>query len=597
VKLLIPFVDKLREADTRLIRMAEFLGIDCQPLPLAKPAGQISACFEQPASEIPCCLVVNPGVCQEWLQDDRRVPELAAFIASQFQHVLVHAVRANQFDGDLICSLSDGGLRGIQKISESAGWYAISQDARAICDAFAGLTFGPANPGNDHIFEKDSSASKIQTLVSIGSGIFMAAIKREKAEVLFVGSADVADLDAETGDAPVAEYFSRLLPQAMALRHIFGEQSWRPSEQHASVVVDDPLLRPNYGFLNFEKLLTLTKAHNFQTTLAFIPHNYRRSSPRVTRMFRENPDRLSLCFHGNDHTGAEFAASDVAMLDTMLHIADQRMSAHRKLTGLECDRVMVFPQGNFSIEAMAVLKAHNFDAAVNTTPHPRQQPVNLTWRERMQPAVLRYAGFPLFLRNNSARTQSPDIAFNLFFGRPALIVEHHDVFQNPDTLIEAVARINTIAPEIKWSSLGSAVSNSILRRRDAEGIVYIRAFSRTARVTNSSNSAQSCRIEWPQPAGQRAAQQVLCDGAACHDFEQNDSGIRLAFDLDPGCTKTFSVVYPEAPAGSSRLGLRWKARAFVRRRLSEVRDNYISKNPPVLALAQSLQRLLGNTNY
>ncbi len=225
----------------------------------------------------------------------------------------------------------------------------------------------------------------------------------------------------------------------MALRHMFGEECWRPCEQHASVIIDDPLLRPTYGFLNFERLLELMKRDSFQTTVAFIPYNFRRNSRRITRMFRENAAYFGLCFHGNDHTGAEFASTDPVLLNTMLKIAEQRMDHHSKETGLDCDRVMVFPQGNFSVEAMAVLRSRNFDCAVNTVSHPRQQPVRLTLGEIAQPAVLRYGGFPLFLRRNSVDTQSSDIAFNLFFGRPTFIVEHHDAFRHPECLVDAVA--------------------------------------------------------------------------------------------------------------------------------------------------------------
>jgi len=41
-------------------------------------------------------------------------------------------------------------------------------------------------------------------------------------------------------------------------------------------------------------------------------------------MFRENPHRLSICFHGNDHTEAEFASNDPALLNGMLDIAEGR---------------------------------------------------------------------------------------------------------------------------------------------------------------------------------------------------------------------------------------------------------------------------------
>ena len=162
-----------------------------------------------------------------------------------------------------------------------------------------------------------------------------------------------------------------------------------------------------------------------------------------------------MCFHGNDHTGGEFAATDSVLIDSMLQIAEERMQVHTQSSGINCDRVMVFPQGSFSIEAMDALKSHNFIAALNTVQHPRRQEVRLTLREVAQPAVLAYSGFPLFLRKNSLKTQAADIAFKLFFGIPILIVEHHDVFKDPQSLIDAVNRINAAAPGIHWSGGGS----------------------------------------------------------------------------------------------------------------------------------------------
>jgi hypothetical protein len=374
----------------------------------------------------------------------------------------------------------------------------------------------------------------------------------------------------------------------MALRYIFGEESWRPSEQHASIVVDDPLLRRNYGFLNFEFLLGLMKQHNFHTTIAFIPHNFQRSSPKIARMFRENIDRFAICFHGNDHTGAEFASTNTILLNTMLKLAEYRMGVHQKTTGVNCDRVMVFPQGNFSVEAMNVLKARNFESAVNTVPHPTHQPVRLTLGEIAQPAVLRYGGFPLFLRNDSVHTQSPDIAFNLFFGRPVLIVEHHDVFQRPQSLIEVASRINAAASEIQWSSLGSAVAGSTMRRRGPDAL-NIRAYSRSVRVSNDSSSTRRFLIEWRQPGLGLLVQQVLKDGTSWSDFESDEAGTRVGADLDPHSSHMFSVVFRNPYTALRSLGFRRNTRAYVRRRLSEVRDNYLSKKPSVLAAAKALQ--------
>src|SRR5208282_1659677 len=287
-----------------------------------------------------------------------------------------------------------------------------------------------------------------------------------------------------------------LMPHAMALRHIFGEECWRPSQTYASVIIDDPLLKRRYGYLNFESLRCLMRQHHFQTTVAFIPHNFRRSSAQVTRMFRENQACFALCFHGNDHTGAEFASTDKVLLNTLLNIAEDRMSVHHDMTGLACDKVMVFPQGHFSVEAMQVLKSRNFYAAVNTVPYPKGHPVHLTIRELAQPAVLRYGGFPLFLRKPSRQMQNHDIAFDVFFGSPVLIVEHHEMFQSPGALAEAVSRINAVAPDVCWTNLANVVGNSILKRRAADGTVHVRAYSGTMRISNESNRVERYSIEW-----------------------------------------------------------------------------------------------------
>jgi len=150
------------------------------------------------------------------------------------------------------------------------------------------------------------------------------------------------------------------------------------------IIIDDPLLRPTYGFLNFERLLRLVEEFNLFVTIAFIPYNYRRNSRRIVRMFRENRERLAICFHGNDHTTEELASSDISRLNTMLDIAESRMSIHHKSSGVDCHRVMVFPQGNFSVEAMQVLNSRNFDGAVNTTPNPMHEAVRLTLGEWLE---------------------------------------------------------------------------------------------------------------------------------------------------------------------------------------------------------------------
>ena len=589
MKLVVPHTGEMQAVDVRLIHLAEFLGVRCEPLRLTTGVQKRAENIGRAALDQTSCLVINPKVLREWVAGDVHPAELISSFVLGFPHVLVHALTLDTFTETLVAAVSGGKLQSVQPITDAGQLYEISSNSKDICGPFSGLSFGPINPANDRVFAVSTDDPTVRKLICIDGRPNMAVVKRGKTEILFIASDDTADVNAEVGREPMCDYFSRLIPHAMALRHIFGEECWQPSKAHASIIIDDPLLRQNYGYLNFESLLRLMQENNFHTTISFIPHNYRRNSARVVRMFRENARRLSICFHGNDHTEAELASTDTARLNRVLGIAEERMTVHEQVSGLHCDRVMVFPQDNYSVEAMQVLKSRNFHAA-SSSPNPVGKPVPLRIADFSQPAVLQYAGLPLFIRNFMRDTQSQDIAFNLFFGRPILIGEHHDIFRHPRTLLEVVQKINSIAPAISWSSLEKIADNSTLKRRRPDGTVEIRPYSRNVLISNDSGSMERFSIEWGHSGQCSPVEQVFRDGVPFSDIELDDTGMRVLAELPPGASQVFSIVYRNDHAAFRNPGFMWDAKAFLRRRLSEVRDNYFSKNEHILTAAKTLQR-------
>jgi hypothetical protein len=194
------------------------------------------------------------------------------------------------------------------------------------------------------------------------------------------------------------------------------------------------------------------------------------------------------------------------------------------------------------------------------------------------------------MRKPIRETQSQDIAFDLFFGRPVLIGEHHDLLRNPELLVEIAAKVNSIAPEIRWTNLATVVRNSILTRRTPDGTHHVRAYSGTVRISNDSGSNKRYSIEWGDSWNKAAIEQVLVDGAPGRRFEIDDAEIRLSVDLAPGSSQALSLAYRNVDTTVRSLSVRWNVQAFLRRRLSEVRDNYLSKNQRLLAIAKALQR-------
>jgi hypothetical protein len=568
--------------------LAEFLGIACVTVPAAT-AGEdgIWALESEVAGDDGYCLVLNLEVIHKCLRGKYPSPEFISSLGSKFRRMLVHCVGSDPFHNALLTTLTSGHFQAARKARFGA--LDIASDSRDICGAFSGLSVSVPNFANEWVFS-GGDGTGCRKLITIGKDALFAIYGAGNAEVLLLGSADVIDLDAEVDDGWLAETFTRFIPYAMALKHIFGELCWRPVQSYASVVIDDPLLRPNYGFLNFERLLRLMEEHDFKTTIAFIPYNFRRNSPRIVRLFHRNAHRLSLCFHGNDHTGAEFAASDPALLNTMLGTAQRRMAVHGRMTGLSCDRVMVFPQGRFSVDAMAALRSHNFDAAVNTVAGPYGRNERLTLRELAGPAVLRYSGFPLFLRKYSRDTQDADIAFRLFFGIPIIIVEHHNIFAEPQPFIDAVRKIHRAAPGIRWSSVGDAVRGSILQRRVSSDLVQLKAYARSIRVENLASVPQKFRIEWACPGAKSSLASVCRNDQNHAEFVADESALLIDAEIDAHSSECFSIRDVPSGVSGARFGFRYAARTFVRRRLSEMRDNYISKSPALMAAAKSLQR-------
>ncbi len=588
--LVVPFVGELRGEDARLMRLAEFLGVTCKTLALPPEVRHHGECLEDTVPDSNSCLVVNPRVMGYSSCGDKLTENLSARIRSCFKHVIVHGLRPTKLDASVVSALSLGRIESVQRMDEGRQ-YEIARTSTDICGAFAGLTFGPTIPDNDYVFSGNSHHSNVRELILIAGHPFLASIQLGSCHLVFLASQDVADIDAETANASLPSYFSRLLPHSMVLRHVFAQECWRPSGQYAAIIIDDPLLRHTYGFLNFESLHRLMKRHRFHTTIAFIPHNYRRNALGTTRLFHDNPDKFGLCYHGNDHTGAELASVNTAHLNTMLCKAEQRMKMHHEITGLECDRVMVFPQGQFSVEAMRVLKSRNFLAAVNTVPHPMGDTARLTIRDLAQPAVLRYGGFPLFLRKPIRETETHDIAFNVFFGKPVFIVEHHNVFQHPDSLAEVVDKINWVAPEIRWCRLATAVDRSTLVRWSLDGVRHVQAYATAVQVDNDMAIPNRFSIEWKQTQGPQV-EHVLQGGAPLPADETEHSLIRVSADMPPNSSQKFAVIYQSQQAPRGGLGLRWTTKAFVRRRLSEIRDNHLAKSPRVLAVANAFCRQL-----
>ena len=222
----------------------------------------------------------------------------------------------------------------------------------------------------------------------------------------------------------------------------------------ACLILDDPLLRPHYGFLDYARLHGEMQLHGFFTEIAFIPWNYRRSNPDTARLLSANGDYFALCIHGCNHMGNEFGGTAYNELFALSTTALWRMEQHAKLTGLPFDSVMVFPQGRFSAEAMNALRDSGYLAAFNSTLEATDRR-SVPAVEYRHAATMLYGDFPLFLRRYP--TDRSGFQEDVACGRPILVVAHQDAFRDGyKSMTDFVDWANGLG-NVKWTSLSTIV--------------------------------------------------------------------------------------------------------------------------------------------
>jgi hypothetical protein len=385
-----------------------------------------------------------------------------------------------------------------------------------------------------------------------------------------------------------------LLPAIIYLKACFGPRCWHNPNPRARLIIDDPLLHPQYGFLRYDALLQSMQRVPYGISLAFIPWNYRRSQQRVVDLFLANKDLLSLCVHGCDHTNHEFDSDDEEHLTQIAGLALERMRMHHERTGLLHEQVMVFPQGHFSSHALRALRTSGFVAAVNSSCYPSREEADLTLGDLLRPAVCRFHGFPIFLRRNPDRII--DIAVDLFLGKGGFIVEHHEFVRDGYGKWEQfAAAMNGLDDRLTWPSLDETITESCLQRVSGENRMDLHFFTRAFQWRNRTANALNVHLSKSEP------EPLIIKGVYVNGQEQayvvKDGWLHCDYLVKPEATISVMVLYEDSaevlPCNPSFAHV---IRVGMRRALSEFRDNHLSRHPQLLDHAKTIARHLRLTS-
>ncbi len=454
--------------------------------------------------------------------------------------------------------------------------WCIADDPTGICGAMRGLRIRPApgTPKGYHLFD----ANGISAARLIAAGNTAAFLKLIWQTVpIFISSTRLVDIDGEliTRNFDVRDHLFSAVPVVSYIKWAFVRTSWNAPEANACLVIDDPLLKARYGFIRFPELLALMKEHRFSTSIAFIPWNWQRSDPDVVQLFKDNPDNYSLCIHGCDHTAGEFGTSNQQQLRSIASEAARRMTLHEQRTGLTHDRVMVFPQGIFSEQAILELKHANFSAVVNTEVHSnllrgRKLRISDVW----DVAVMSYGDLPIYTRRYPAQGIE-NLAFDLLLGKPCLVVIHHDFCSNGYArLVEFIGQLNALKVSLAWRCLGDVVRRGYRQKELLSDCVEIEMYGSELLIENRSGRAISYFVR----RREREPDSIESVYMGSHRVPWNSAGDRIEFkvDLAPGESALLRLLFKGGEeVAHGRQNLAHSAQIVLRRYLSEARDNYL----------------------
>jgi hypothetical protein len=580
---------EMQTADRNFTKLAEFLGIECRVFYLGNIPSQFDALVRIIHGKNNCvalsCRTLN-NILKNYGND-----YFINRLNEKISYMLIYDMKPGVLPDAVLQDLSNGIIRSISNFENNSYQYNISSDHNDICYEFSGFSFGPINNEIDFKLDVNEDSQSLHNIISINGHPLLAAMKKKSSEIFFLATDNIIDIETEIEEVPeLKSYFSQLIPPMMFLKYVFGNKCWNNSNRYACLIIDDPLLKKKYGFLNYNHLMECMALNNFSSAIAFIPWNYKRTDKNVSELFKSHPQKLSICVHGCDHAKCEFGIKDVNQLNLKIKSATTKMIAHEKATGVTFDNVMVFPQGKFSKESMKVLKHNNYIAAVNTEIFPTElsQTNHLKISDYLDLAITNYECFPLFARNypNDIIT----FVFTMFLGKPIFIVIHHDYLKDGyKNLVEFIKNLNSIRNDIRWRSVGDAIRNSYLLREESDDELYVKVYANSVIICNFYDLPKKMIITKYEKSTIPIKSVSINGTKVLHKVENNFLVINT--HIAPKSSLSVEIRYMDYDLGKCQeeiKSFKKKLKTYVRRLLSEFRDNYISKNDFLLKMAKKL---------
>ena len=177
----------------------------------------------------------------------------SAFVLSEKETVSLTQL-ARHLTGDAKASLA--------KVSQGAEWIVTNESAE-FCKSMSGVQVSATN-GADSALVFDETKTGAKKLITTQAGAALVRLEFQTVPI-FLSTAGIIDVEAQLPARvfDIRTHFLTATPTVLYVKWAFAETCWQPPETGACLVIDDPLLKPRYGYLKYQQLLKLMERVNF----------------------------------------------------------------------------------------------------------------------------------------------------------------------------------------------------------------------------------------------------------------------------------------------------------------------------------------------
>ena len=188
------------------------------------------------------------------IEVSERDPDCMQFWQEQVHSAFVYAGNDPQSFQRLIRTLIGDDRAVISKTRRGVGDLTVSDHLDDFCGVMSGVRVTANEANTDGDFVLNTAKGNLINIISRGDGAVFWKLEYKGVPVFLLTSREIVDIDAElkSQNFDVREHFLSAVPLVLYIKWAFAETCWNAPEANACLVIDDPLLKPTHGFVDFQ---------------------------------------------------------------------------------------------------------------------------------------------------------------------------------------------------------------------------------------------------------------------------------------------------------------------------------------------------------